>query len=235
MNEVTVSPTVTSFRVPERTYGVVDGQQLDGPGDDEHPAVVGARITDAVGAARVDGDLDHRHGPAHHRRGVQRLRPVRVGRHRLHRRGRHQHAVARPVLRHLRPPHHPAGRARPVHRRLPPVWTVAEHEPAHRLPSHPGVRRRRDPGAGVRRARRHPPAPRARTVHRLLHAGLRRRGAVRSADRRLHHRTVVVAVDLLHQRPARRDRRPSSAGSPSTCRSRAGPRASTSPARCCSP
>ena len=71
---------------------------------------------------------------------------------------------------------------------------------------HPGVRRRRDPGAGIRRARRHPPAPRARTVHRLLHAGLRRRGAVRSADRRLHHRTVVVAVDLLHQRPARRDR-----------------------------
>ena len=62
----------------------------------------------------------------------------------------------------------------------------------------------RHPGPRVRHPRRHPPAPRAGPLHRLLHARLRRRGPPRPADRRVHHRPLVVAVDLLHQHPAGR-------------------------------
>ena len=79
-----------------------------------------------------------------------------------------------------------------------------------------------------------PPA-RARPLHRLLHARVRRRGAVRPARRRVHRRALLVAVDLLHQRAVRARSSRASATWRCDCRSRAARRSSTTPAPPCSP
>ena len=180
------------------------GDELPRPWSDQRSPVGGARRADAGGAAGVDGDLHHRHGAADDRRRVRRLRELRLGGHGLHRRRRHRHAVARQALRSLRAPARVPDDDGPVHRRLVPVRDRPEHGPAHRRPGGPGLRRRCHPGAGVRHPRRHPPAAGAGPLHRLLHARLRRRRPARTAHRRVHHRPLDVAVDLLHQHPAGR-------------------------------
>ena len=155
----------------------------------------------------LDGAVDHVDRAADDRRAVRCVRELRLGRHGVHRRRGDRDTGARQAVRPLRAAADLPGDDGPVHPRLAAVRPVAEHEPADRSPRRAGPRRRGDPGAGVRHPRRHPPAARAWPVHRLLHAGLRRRGAARPVDRWVHHRPMVVAVDLLHQHPARRRRR----------------------------
>ena len=83
------------------------------------------------------------------------------------------------------------------------VRSGAGDDRAHRVPSHPGARRRRADGQRAGRDRRRRVAAPAREVRGPLRRGLRRVVGRRAPHRRLLHQPPVVALDLLHQHPAR--------------------------------
>jgi hypothetical protein len=200
----------------ERTAGVGDGQQLDGPGMTN--TRLWRSITDAV--PLVDGDsiistalptTPVSSMPSTSSR-VGTLTP--------------QAAISTPlslVLRHLRPPHDPAGRAGLfIVGSL--LWGCRRAEPAH------GFRVIQGFGAAIQALAFAGRDISRRGGGRYIYFSWRSSGGtVRTADRG-SSRTVVVAVDL-HQRPARPDAAVVSWFA-STCHSCTGPHRSTPPARC---
>ncbi len=80
---------------------------------------------------------------------------------------------------------------------------VPQHGPAHRLPRHPGHRRRRPDDRRPGDHRRHRPGPGPRAVHGPHRGRLRSRLRGRTPARRVLHRPCLVALVLLLQRPLR--------------------------------
>ena len=124
----------------------------------------------------------------------------------------------RPRLRWLPPPRRPHGRParappslpqrdRALHRRVAPLRLRLERGRPDRRPRHPGPRGRGDHSRRTLDPHDHLQG-RPRAEHRPWRLGrsrrLRRRGG-RPARRRAHGR-ALVGVDLLRQRPGRRDR-----------------------------
>ena len=114
-----------------------------------------------------------------------------------------RHAALRQARRPLRAQGRAAGRARDLPDRLRAVRARAGDDRADRLPRDPGAGRRRADGQRPGRDRRRRLAARARPLHGPLRRGLRRLLGGRAADRRLLHLEPLVALDLLHQPPAR--------------------------------
>ena len=114
-----------------------------------------------------------------------------------------RHAALRQARRPVRPQGRAAGRARDLPRRLRAVRSGAGDDRAHRVPRHPGARRRRADGQRAGRDRRRRVAAPAREVRGPLRRGLRRVVGGRAPHRRVLHQPPVVALDLLHQPPAR--------------------------------
>ena len=130
----------------------------------------------------------------------------RLGRDRLRRGERDRRADGRLALVRLRTPQLLRRLDHPLHGRVLLLRTRHGHLGARGLPVHPGRRRRRaagdltvDPGRDV-------PARGARPRQRPLRTRRRRRPDDRPDPRRLDHRQLLVAVDLLRQ-PADRPRR----------------------------
>ena len=140
---------------------------------------------------------------ADHRQRDRRPDAPVVDRHRLPAGDHGRRAAVRQARRHLRPPHRAAGGRRHFPHRLRPVRHGAEPARADRLPHHPGPRRRRPHRHRHRRRGRHRSAARARPLPGLLRRRVRHLDGARPAARRLHRRSVHLALDLLHQPAAR--------------------------------
>ena len=91
--------------------------------------------------------------------------------------------------------------------RLGPVRAQSEHGDAHRLPRHPGHRRRGTVPGRAGDHRRHVHAPGTRQVPGPVRCRLRDRVHRRPARRRLPDRAGQLALDLLRQHPDRDRRR----------------------------
>ena len=90
-----------------------------------------------------------------------------------------------------------------VRHQLHAVRPRALAAPAHLLPRSAGSRRRRPPAQRAGHPRRHLPPAQARPGLRRLRHGRRPRPRHRPHPRRLDHRQLQLALDLLHQRPHR--------------------------------
>ena len=167
------------------------------------PRARGDRLADAGDAAGGARSDDRLHGAADDRRGARRPQPPLVGGHRLPAGDHGGDAAVRQARRPLRAQARAPGGAGPVPGRLGALRRRPEHGRADRVPRDPGARRRRAHGQrpGGDRGRRL--ASRARPLHGGLRRRLRRRQRRRPADRRLLHHPRELALDLLHQRPAR--------------------------------
>ena len=163
----------------------------------------GADAVPLPGGARSD---DRGDGAADDRRRSRWARPDLVGRHGVPAVVDRQRAAVRQDQRPLRP----QGDAPGHHRHLPagvgaggPRAVDAAADPR---PWRAGRRRRRDHGDDVHDPRRHPLAPRARQVRRLLHRCVRQRQRDRATRRWVLRRPRLVAVGVPHQPAARRHR-----------------------------
>ncbi len=114
-----------------------------------------------------------------------------------------RHAALRQARRPVRAQGGAAGRPRAVPDRLRAVRARSGDDRADRVPRDPGAGRRRPDGQRAGRDRRRRLAARARALHGPVRRGLRRLLGRRAADRRLLHLEPLVALDLLHQHPAR--------------------------------
>ena len=115
-------------------------------------------------------------------------------------------AAVRQARRSLRAQAGPAGRDRALPGRLGSVRVGAEHAAADRLPRRAGARRRRPDRGDDGRRRRPRRAARPRPLPGPVRRGVRGLDRRRAAARRLLRRQPLLAVDLLHQPPARRGR-----------------------------
>ena len=129
-----------------------------------------------------------------------------LGRDRLPAGSDDRDAAVREARRPVRAQDRAAGRSRGVPDRLGALRARAEHAGADRVPRHPGTRRRRADGLGAGGDRGRRAATRPRPLPGHLRRGVRPLERGRAADRWLLHHAPVLAVDLLHQHPAR-DRR----------------------------
>ena len=187
---------------------------------------------DAVGVAGPDDRLDR---AADDRRRSRRAGAHLVGGDRVPAGDHRRHAALRQARRSLRAQGGAAGRARAVPHRLRAVRAGTGDDRVDRVPSDPGAWRRWADGQRSGRDRRRRLAARARPVHGPVRRRLRRLVGGRAADRRLLHLQPLVALDLLHQHPARSPRVRRAGGvaaerHPSACTTR-----STTPERCCWP
>ena len=112
-------------------------------------AVVMAGTLLGLFTAAMDQTVVSTSMPRHHR-GPRRLRSVQLGGHRLHdglhgHRSRHRQAVGHIRTQAVLHGGHPG----PAHR-FCPVRLLAERRTAHRVPHHPGTRRRDDHGHRLR-------------------------------------------------------------------------------------
>ena len=130
----------------------------------------------------------------------------RLGDHRLPARDHGLHSALGQARRPVRPEDLLPGLDRHLPGRLGPVRPVQLDDHADRVPRGPGPRLRRPDGRRAGDRRRHRLAPRPRQVLRPLRRRLRRRQRDRPAARRRLRRGAVLALDLLHQPPDRRDR-----------------------------
>ena len=161
---------------------------------DDHPARAAAG--DPAGHARQP----HReHRAAADRGGPRRGRAPVLGGDRLHSRVPGRHAVLRQARRHVRAEEVLRRRDRDLPGRVGAVRPVAIHGRADHVPRHPGPGRRRADGRRDGHAGRHRGAARARPLHELHDGGDDARHHRRPAARRLHHRELLLALDLLHQ------------------------------------
>ena len=172
-------------------------------GDGLAPPVRRVRRPRARDAARRARQHDRLDGAPDDRGRPRRLRPHLVGRDRLPARPDDRDAAVRQARRPVRAQDRAAGRARGVPDRLGALRPGAEHAGADRVPRHPGARRRRADGLRAGGDRRRRAAPRPRPLPGHLRSGVRPLERGRAADRRLLHHAPVLAVDLLHQHPAR--------------------------------
>ena len=109
----------------------------------------------------------------------------------------------RQAVRPIRPQGALPGRHRHLPDRLGPLRSQPEHGRAHRLPGHPGTRRRGPDGPGHDHHRRRGLAPGPGPLPGVLRGHLRPRLGGRTPARRCLHRQPELAVDLLHQHPDR--------------------------------
>ena len=114
-----------------------------------------------------------------------------------------RHAALRQARRPVRAQGGAAGRARAVPDRLRAMRARPGDDRADRVPRDPGAGRRRPDGQRAGRDRRRRLAARARALHGPVRRRLRRLLGRRAAHRRLLHLEPLVALDLLHQHPAR--------------------------------
>ncbi len=126
--------------------------------------------------------------------------------HRLPARDHGLHPALGQARRPVRPEDLLPGLDRHLPGRLGPVRPVQLDDHADRVPRGPGPRLRRPDGRRAGDRRRHRLAPRPRQVLRPLRRRLRRRQRDRPAARRRLRGRAVLALDLLHQHPDRRDR-----------------------------
>ena len=126
-----------------------------------------------------------------------------LGPHQLPRLHRHRPAHLRLALRPLRTQALLHDLRRDLHRLLVPL-RHRQHPPAPHLRAHPARRRRRRPRPQrTGHPRRHLPRRKARSGLRRLRHGRRHRARHRPHPRRLDHRQLQLALDLLHQHPRR--------------------------------
>ena len=175
-------------------------------GDGIAPPVRRVRRPRAGDAARRARQHDRLDGAPDDRRRARRLPAVVLGRDRLPAGADDRDAAVREARRPVRAQDRAAGRSRGVPDRLGPLRARAEHAGADRVSRHPGTRRRRADGLGAGGDRGRRAAARPRPLPGHLRRGVRPLERGRAADRRLLHHAPVLAVDLLHQHPAR-DRR----------------------------
>ena len=154
-------------------------------------------------AARGAGQHDRLDCPPDDRRRAGRVRPHQLGRDGVPARADDRDAAVREARRSVRPQDRAPGRAGGVPDRLGPVRDRAEPARADRVPRGAGPRRRRPDGVGTGDDRRRRPAARPWPLPGHLRRGLRPLQRRRPADRRLLHDPSLVALDLLHQHPAR--------------------------------
>jgi hypothetical protein len=152
----------------------------------------------------VDEPHRRRHRAAEDHRGARRLRALRLGVHGLHARLHRHHPDLRPPLRRPRPEAGADVRGGALLAGVGGGRLQREHARARRLAGRPGDRGRRADVDGLRRHRRHLPAPRAQRLpgpqrHRV---GRIQRG--RSRGRRTDHGPPRLALGLLRQRTDRR-------------------------------
>ena len=138
-----------------------------------------------------------------HRQRSRWTQPPRLGGHRLPADLDRRDAAVGQDFRPLRPADHFPDHDRHLPDRLGAVWPGPEHAAADRLPGDPGHRWRWPDGDRLRDHRRRDPGPRAWPLPGLFRRGVRRFQHCRSAARRLDHRHDQLALDLLHQPPAR--------------------------------
>ncbi len=167
----------------------------------------------------------HRHGPhrndhgrarlEHHQRGAaghvrddgRHDRGDHVGGDGLHSRPGDRDADHRTALDAIRPEELLHGERGPVHRRIDGVWSGARTWPDGALSRAPGIRRWRSSHGPAGHPARDLSAGRAGNCHGTLRARRRAGAGVRAHARRVAHRSVFLAVDLLHQRAGRRAER----------------------------
>ena len=94
---------------------------------------------------------------------------------------------------------------RAVHGQLGALRHGHEHRATGPVPGAPGPGRRRLAAVRAGHPHGHLPARQARHGHGRVHAGDPRRARAGADPRRLHHRELQLAMDLLHQPPRRRD------------------------------
>jgi|GEM_PF-5311955 len=199
--ELTGGPQRSLFRHDLRR----DHRQRRGPPDRARgPRLGGAVARRAAVRARPDRG---RHRPARDRRRRRRPRLDRLGRHRLPARLHRDRRPVRAGERPVRAAGDVPGRGGPVHRGERAVRPGRRPRSAHRLPGAAGDRRGRAVRAALDRAVRAVPGRPARQGAGLPGWDLRPRQRRRAARRRPAHRPAGLALDLLHQRPARRARR----------------------------
>ena len=161
------------------------------------------RCADAGDAAGVAGPDDRLDRAAHHRRRARRPRAHLVGGDRVPAGHHGGHAALRQARRPLRPQGGAPGRAGDLPDRLGAVRAGAGDDRADPLPGDPGAGRRRADGQRAGGDRRRRLAARARPLHGPVRRRVRRLLGGGAADRRLLHERPHVALDLLHQHPAR--------------------------------
>ena len=155
------------------------------------------------GRAGPDDRLDR---AADDRRRPQRRLPHRLGDHRLPARLDRVHPALGQARRPVRPEDLLPGLDRHLPGRLDPVRPVQLDDHADRVPRGAGPRLRRPDGRRAGDRGRHRLAPRPGQVLRPLRRRLRGRQRDRPAARRRLRGRAVLALDLLHQHPDRRDR-----------------------------
>ena len=134
---------------------------------------------------------------------ARRVRPHQLGRDGVPVGADDRDAAVREARRSVRPQDRAPGRVGRVPDRLGPLRDRAEPARVDRLPGGAGARGRRSDGVGPGDDRRRRASARPWALSGHLRRGLWSLQRCWSADRRLLHDPSLVALDLLHQHPAR--------------------------------